>query len=63
MKTLYKLDQKNRIRVWKIWTDGKTVIQESGCQDGKLVRHETICKAKNVGKSNITTPEEPAFLS
>lgn len=62
MKTLYKIDSQNRIRVWKIWTEGAIIIQEAGLEDGKLVKNNKIAKSKNVGKSNETTAEEQAVL-
>lgn len=60
--TLYKKDSKNKIRVWKIYTVGNLLSQESGLLDGKLVLHTKVCKSMNVGKSNETTPEEQAIL-
>ncbi len=62
MKKLFKIDSKKKERVWQIWTEGSKVIQEAGLIDGKLVRHETVCKTKNAGRSNETTPEEQAIL-
>lgn len=62
MKILYKRDFQNRIRLWKIHTQGPNLIQESGLLDGKLVLHTKVCKSMNVGKSNETTPEEQAIL-
>lgn len=62
MKTLYKKDSHNKVRVWNIWTENEMLIQESGILDGKLVQHSKQCKAKNVGKSNGTSPEEQALL-
>jgi len=62
MKTLYKKDNHNRIRVWNIWTEYDQLIQESGVLGGKLVQHKKDCKSKNVGKSNETNPEQQALL-
>lgn len=61
-KVLYKKDSKDNIRIWKIYTNGSELIQESGLLNGKLVPHSKICKAKNIGKSNETTPEYQAEL-
>jgi DNA ligase-1 len=61
-KTLYKLDNKGKTRIWNIWTEDGMLIQESGILDGKLVQHSKQCKAKNIGKSNETSPEEQALL-
>lgn len=58
---LYKLDSKGRIRILTIIAKDDKLIQESGLIDGKKVKHEKVCKAKNVGKSNETTPEEQAI--
>ena len=59
--TLYKLDTKGKIRVWHMEIDGDKYRSVSGLQNGKLVTSEWFyAKAKNVGKSNGTTPEEQA---
>jgi len=60
MKTLYKKDSKNKIRILELSTEGSTFFQKSGVIDGKHVIHEKICKPKNVGKSNGTTGEQQA---
>lgn len=56
MKTLYKKDSKNKIRVLNIWTDTGILYQSSGILNGKLVTHHKACNGKNVGKSNATDP-------
>jgi len=61
-KTLYKLDNKGKTRIWNIWTEDGMLIQESGVLGGKLVQHKKDCKSKNVGKSNETSPEQQALL-
>ena len=61
MKQLFKKDSKNKIRIWKIYTQGAELIQESGLEAGKLVKHSKICIKKNVGKSNETTSEQQAL--
>jgi ATP-dependent DNA ligase len=58
---LYKKDTKNKIRIWKIETDGAYINQWSGLLDGKLIFNQKIAKGKNIGKSNETTPEEQAI--
>lgn len=65
MKVLYKKDSKGKIRTLKIYTSGAKLMQESGVlnEDGEInapVIHEKLCKAKNVGKVNATTPAEQA---
>lgn len=61
-KTLFKKDSKGKIRVWRIHTSGSSLIQESGLEDGKLVKHEKECIPKNVGRSNETTGAQQAKL-
>lgn len=62
MKTLYKKDSKDKIRVWKIYTQGSTLLQESGLLGGKMLTNSKVCTPKNVGKSNSTTGEEQVLL-
>ena len=62
MKTLYKKDSKGKIRMLDISTDGSTIVQVSGIIDGKHVVNVSQCKAKNIGRSNATTPEEQADI-
>jgi ATP-dependent DNA ligase len=62
MKKLYKKDSKGKFRIWCIYTQGAELIQEAGLVDGKLVKNVKICKGKNIGKINETTPEEQARL-
>lgn len=60
-KKLYKKDSKGKIRELHVYSDGDTLYQISGLIDGKKVTHSSVCKPKNVGKSNETTPEEQAI--
>lgn len=62
MVIIYKKDSKGKIRVYKTSTNGGTLIQETGVLDGNLVKNETECKPKNVGKSNETTGAQQALL-
>lgn len=57
---IYKKDSKGRVRVLHVYTEGADLIQESGLVDGEKVEHRSTCTAKNIGKSNETTPEEQA---
>lgn len=59
--TLYKKDSKGNIRFFRIFTEGSEIVQQSGI-DGtdSPVEHRKTAKAKNVGRSNETTPEEQA---
>jgi DNA ligase-1 len=60
--TLYKLDSKGKVRVWHMEIEGDKYRSVSGLQDGKLVTSEWFyASAKNIGKSNGTTPEEQAI--
>lgn len=61
-QTVYKKDSAGRIRILHVYTDGADLIQESGLLDGEKVEHRSTCVAKNVGRSNETTPEEQAVL-
>lgn len=61
---LYKKDSKGKIRVLFVSaneiTEGQ-LIQRSGLLDGKQVTHSSICKPKNIGKVNETTPSIQAI--
>jgi DNA ligase-1 len=61
-KKIYKKDSKGKMRILHVYTEGADLVQESGLIDGNLVTHRSTAKAKNVGKSNETTPEEQAIL-
>jgi len=56
MQTLYKMDGKGKIRQWRVYTDGGFVCVEHGLLNGKQALKRVECSAKNVGKSNETTP-------
>lgn len=60
--SLYKKDSKGKIRVWRAYTVGDKLVQESGILDGKLKQDAKTCTPKNVGKANQTTGEEQAEL-
>jgi DNA ligase-1 len=62
MKTLYKKDSKGKSRKVIIFALGDLITQQSGLVDGVLTTHQSIAKAKNVGRSNETTPQEQAIL-
>jgi DNA ligase-1 len=59
--TIYKKDTAGNIRYLKIYTEGANMLQESGIlgTDSPIL-HAKACKAKNVGRSNETTPEQQA---
>jgi len=59
---VYKKDSSGKIRVLHVFTEGATLVQESGIVGGKLVQHPSECIGKNIGKSNETTPETQAIF-
>jgi ATP-dependent DNA ligase len=59
---LFHKGKSGKIVQWKIWTYGDTIFVEHGQVGGKLqLTPGIICEAKNVGRSNATTPEEQAI--
>jgi DNA ligase-1 len=60
-QTVYKKDSKGKLRIKIISADNGEVIQESGLDGGKLVRHTSIAKPKNVGKTNETSSRQQAY--
>lgn len=62
-QTIYKKDTTGKLRYVTIWTEGSSINQKSGVLGSlKSVPHCKIAKAKNVGRSNETTPEQQAVL-
>lgn len=58
LETLYKRAKTGKIQYWKVSTLHNTIFKESGSLGTlKPIKHEEICAAKNIGKSNETTPE------
>lgn len=62
MKTLYKKKSSGKVRQWDVTVSGDQTIVSYGWVDGKMTEKITTCKAKNVGRSNETTPEGQALL-
>lgn len=62
METVYKLDSKGNMRYVTIYAEDSTVVQISGIVDGTPVRNVSQCEAKNIGKTNATTPQEQAII-
>jgi len=60
LNTLYKLDQKGRIRQWTIMHDDISYTVYHGLSDGKQIEKTTKVKAKNIGKANETSLPEQA---
>ena len=62
-KRIYKKDSSGKIRYLEISNDGHFVVQESGVVGtNNPVINRSACEAKNVGKSNATTPESQALI-
>lgn len=64
--TLFKMDSKGKIRMWKIYVGeddiGPFYEQEHGLVDGAHIVNRThVLEGKNVGKINETTPLEQAI--
>ena len=60
--TLYKKDSKGKCRVIHFWTENEKFCQSAGIKDGVLVENIKICKGKNIGKNNETSPSDQALL-
>lgn len=61
-KTLYALNKDSSYQQWKVFVENNKVIVEFGKLGGKLQTKETLCKGKNIGRSNETTDEQQAIL-
>lgn len=62
-RTLYKLDNKGKTRIWHMEIDGAKYRTVSGVKRGKQTTSSwTTAKPKNVGRSNATTGETQAIL-
>lgn len=60
---MYKLAKGGKsVQVWSAWVDGNQVIVAHGKQGGKIREKAYTAKAKNVGRSNETTPEQQAII-
>lgn len=62
LPTLYIRDSKGKERFWSVRTEGAKIIVSYGQIGGKTTEKVTTAKAKNVGKSNETTPEQQAVI-
>jgi len=59
---LYKYTQRGQIQQWLIVAEDDHFYTEEGIQGGTITTSKpTVCKAKNVGRSNETTPEQQAL--
>ena len=61
-KTLYKVNNKGTIQTWKGWVEDSFVVVEYGALDGKLRQDTYEALSKNIGKANMTTPQEQAIV-
>jgi DNA ligase-1 len=61
-KKLYKLDSKNKVRVWLAEAVGDKIVVTHGLDDGQLIVDTTTATPKNVGRSNATSAEQQAIL-
>lgn len=58
---LFKFTQKGQVQQWQIFSEGDHFWTEEGIQGGTITTSKpTVCKAKNVGRSNETTPQQQA---
>ena len=63
LQTLYKVDTKGKLREWTMHIDGASFYAVKGLVEGKKTQDKpTTTIAKNVGRSNETTPKEQALL-
>ena len=60
--TLYARGKKKKVLIWNIEVDGGKYRTITGAEGAKQVTSAwTVCEAKNVGRSNETTPEQQAM--
>jgi len=61
LPTLYKFDSKGKLREWTMVIKGNCFHAVKGLVGGKLTEDKPrCCEAKNVGRSNETSPEQQA---
>lgn len=60
--TLYGADKNGGYKEWSVETEGNTITVTHGKLGGKLQSKVTVCKGKNVGRSNETSDEQQAEL-
>ncbi len=59
---LYHRAKNGKLHVWRVWTEGEHIVTEYGTADGAKQQARRRAAAKNLGRSNETTPEEQALL-
>ena len=63
LQTLYKIDTTGKLREWTMIIEDACFHAVKGVVGGKLIEDKPrCCEAKNVGRSNETTPQEQAEL-
>lgn len=62
MIQLYCSAKNGKIKSWLGQAIGDTIVIESGYVGGAKTTHERVCKGKNIGKANETSPAEQAIL-
>lgn len=61
--TLYGKSSSGKLLVWEIYVEGDSYFVRFGqLGSDKIQLKQTVCKAKNVGRANSTTPEEQAVI-
>ena len=61
LPTLYKFDTKGKLREWTMVIEQDSFHAVKGLVGGKLTEDKPrFCEAKNVGRSNETSPEQQA---
>lgn len=62
LKTLFKYDNKQKLRQWTVFVEDNTFSIETGIVGGKLTKSKpTKCSPKNVGTKSETTSEQQAL--
>lgn len=63
LKTLYKIAKNGKTQTWRMELKGDSFRTISGYEDGeKVLSNWTKAQAKNLGRSNATSPEQQAKL-
>src|SRR5579862_6498789 len=62
LRDLYHKGKNGELRVWRVWTEGANICTEHGLVDGQLQVSRKRAEAKNVGRSNETSPEAQAWI-